>query len=72
MTILRECRHCKRAPINVRVTIPADLSYTHRERLADKGIDFCIASIVKALEDGGVFMRGSCCGHGGGIGDIHL
>jgi hypothetical protein len=45
------------------VTIPSDLSYTGKERRTYKAIDSCIASIVKALEKGGVKMRASCCGH---------
>lgn len=56
----------------VLVTIPADLSYTGKERKAIKGIDKCIAPIVRALENGGVKMRGSCCGHGKTDGHIHL
>ena len=47
----------------VLVTIPPDLSYTGKERKAVKAIDSCIASLVKALEDGGIKMRASCCGH---------
>ena len=47
----------------VLVTIPSDLSYTGKERKAVKAIDSCIASLVKALEDGGIRMRASCCGH---------
>ncbi len=28
-------------------------------------IDKCIASIIKALNEGGVLTKSSCCGHGG-------
>lgn len=56
----------------VEVTIPADLSYTGKERKAEKGIDACIASIVKALEQAGIKMRASCCGHGKTHGEIVL
>lgn len=35
-------------------------------------IDSCIAPIVKALNDGGVMTRNSCCGHGRGAGKIDL
>jgi hypothetical protein len=35
-------------------------------------IDSCIAPIVKALNDGGVLTRNSCCGHGKGPGKIDL
>lgn len=54
------------------VKIQADLSYTEKERWDWKKIDSCIAPIVKALQEGGIDMRGSCCGHGRWLGDIHL
>jgi len=54
------------------VKIPADLSYTGKERWTKKGIDRCIAPIVKALQEGGIDMRGSCCGHGKKDGEIYL
>lgn len=53
------------------VKIPADLSSTGKEKWRWMRIDDCIARLVKALQTGGVDMRGSCCGHGGD-GDIHL
>jgi hypothetical protein len=56
----------------VRVKIATDLSYTHQERWAEKGIDSCIAPIVKALQDAGIDMRGSCCAHNKGVGSIDL
>ena len=56
----------------VRVRIPEDLSCTGKSYLRTMKIDSCIAPIVKALQDGKVDMRGSCCGHGKGLGDIHL
>lgn len=56
----------------VRVKVQAELSHTGEERWADKGIDSCIASIVKALQDAGIDMRGSCCGHGKQDGEIVL
>jgi len=40
--------------------------------IIEKPIDSCIASIVKALDDGGIFMSGSCCGHGKNDGIILL
>lgn len=54
------------------VTIPAHLSHTGIERKAEKGIDACIADIVKALNSGGVVTIGSCCGHGKSDGSILL
>jgi hypothetical protein len=56
----------------VEVTIPADLSHTGKAFKKKVGIDKCIAPIVKALEQGGIKMRGSCCGHGKTNGHIHL
>lgn len=35
-------------------------------------IDKCIASIVRVLEENGVRMLASCCGHGKGDGSILL
>ncbi len=56
----------------VDVTIPADLSHTGEARKAPKGVDTCIAPIVKALEEAGIVMRSSCCGHGEQLGVIML
>jgi len=56
----------------VKVTIPADLSHTEKEFIKDVKIDKCIAPIIRALEQGGIKMRGSCCGHGKYDGNIHL
>ena len=57
---------------DVRVWIPADLSATGKARWRTKPIDSCIADVVKALQDGGINMRGSCCGHGTDFGNIIL
>ena len=54
--------------ILVKVTIPADLSYTKQVRTDEKPIDKCLADIVNALQKSGIFMRSSCCGHGKGKG----
>lgn len=56
----------------IMVKIPADLSSTEREKWRFMKIDKCIAPIVRALQEGGIDMRGSCCGHGKTVGDIHL
>lgn len=56
----------------VRVYVPADLSATGRARWREKPIDSCIADIVEALQNGGINMRGSCCGHGDYFGVIIL
>ena len=56
----------------VLVHIDADLSYTGKERRVWASIDKCIAPIVRALQRGGINMRGSCCAHGKGPGQIDL
>ena len=47
-----------------RVRIPAHMSYSGETRWADKLIDICLADIVKALVDAGIYTNGCCCGHG--------
>jgi hypothetical protein len=56
----------------VPVTIQAHLSCTGEERKKVAKIDRCIAPIVEALEQGGIMMLASCCGHGKAVGHIHL
>lgn len=54
----------------VRVKITAERSHTDKAYYRDMPIDKCIAPIVRALQEGGIDMNGSCCGHGrceGGI-----
>lgn len=56
----------------VRVKIPAHLAaagFAYRKKVA---IDSCIAEIVEALQDGGIDMTASCCGHGKAKGRIDL
>jgi hypothetical protein len=36
------------------------------------GVDSCIATLVQALNNGGVETTASCCGHGRGDGRIDL
>lgn len=43
---------------------------TIRQGIAE--IDKCIAPIIKALNDGGVITKGSCCGHSEVMGYIRL
>jgi len=68
----RPCKNCGELPILIKVKIPADLSSTGEEKWKMAQIDACIVPIVKALQEGGIDMRGSCCGHGIIDGDIHL
>jgi len=58
--------------IDLSVTVPASLSYTGATRRAIKGVDACLAPLVKALNDGGIATISSCCGHGKQDGTILL
>jgi hypothetical protein len=58
--------------ILLRVPIPANLSYTKKSRWEEKGIDRCIAPIIQALNDAGIYTASCCCGHGKGDGTIIL
>ena len=58
--------------VNLRVPIPASCSHTGEFRWDSKPIDRCIAAIVVALNNGGLYTGGSCCGHGKGPGCISL
>lgn len=61
-----------RDTVSITVHIDGDLSCTGVEKWRECKIDRCIAPLVKALQEGGINMRGSCCGHGKGHGDIQL
>lgn len=56
----------------VRVKVLARLSYTGEDRWVVKPVDRCLTDIVSALQSGGIDMVSSCCGHGGGAGEIML
>ena len=56
----------------LKVKIPADLSHTGKAYWGHKAIDRCIAPIVKALTNDGIYTAGSCCGHGKNNGYIAL
>ena len=60
----RPCKKCGKKPVIMMVPIPAFLSGTGRFRWAKKPVDGCIAQIVKALNDAGIYTSGCCCGHG--------
>lgn len=46
------------------VPVPANLSHTGEFHWAEKGIDRCLAPIVQALNDAGIYTANCCCGHG--------
>jgi len=56
----------------LRVPVPAALSHTGAFRWAEKAVDRCIAPIVQALNDAGIYTANSCCGHGQADGEIIL
>jgi hypothetical protein len=56
----------------VPVKIAPDLSHTGESYWKLMGIDSCIADLVRALQEGGINMRSSCCGHGKSNGEIIL
>jgi len=64
------CRYGDTVPVCVK--IPADLSHSGKSYWRAMKIDRCIAPIVKALQEGGIDMRASCCGHGKTDGKINL
>ena len=58
--------------VELNVPIPAGLSHTGEPRWALKKVDACIAPIIAALNDAGIYTASSCCGHGKGNGEILL
>jgi hypothetical protein len=67
-----DIKMCQDEYEKVNVKIPVDLSSTGEVKWKQANIDKCIAPIVKALQEGGINMRGSCCGHGHQEGQIIL
>lgn len=66
------CALCGRQSVPLRVNIPASLSHTGMSRWDVKGIDTCLATIVRALNDAGILTSACCCGHGRSDGTIIL
>lgn len=58
--------------VELLVPMPAELSHTKEFRWAIKGVDACIAPIVQALNDAGIYTANCCCGHGKEPGEIIL
>lgn len=54
------------------VPMPPDLSHTGALRWDWKGVDRCIAPIVRALNNAGIYTANCCCGHGDVLGSIIL
>lgn len=49
--------------VMLKVKMSAKRSYTGKERWDIRGIDKCIAPIIKALTEAGIYTDGCCCGH---------
>jgi hypothetical protein len=58
--------------VDVKVPIPAGLSHTGEFRWDTKPVDRCMAPLVEALNDAGIYTSSSCCGHGQYQGNILL
>ena len=58
--------------VNQMVLVPATLSCTGKSRWVIKAVDSCIADIVQALNDAGIYTANCCCGHGSRRGEIIL
>jgi hypothetical protein len=56
------CEHGDTVPVEVKVV--AGVSHSGRDEWKVKPIDRCLSDLVRALQDGGIDMLGSCCGHG--------
>lgn len=63
------CEHGTTTPVEVMIV--SGLSHTGFARRAVVEIDSCISALVRALDQAGIIMRSSCCGHGKG-GEIVL
>ncbi len=57
---------------SIRVLIPENSSCTGYAHWTEKAIDTCIADIVAALIQAGIYTSGCCCGHGKEPGNILL
>lgn len=56
----------------VKVKILGNLAFSGKSYWINVPVDKCIAPIVKALQEAGINMLGSCCGHESGVGKIVL
>ena len=64
------CKHGDE--VLLRVPVPANLSHTGEMCWDTKAVDACIAPIIQALNDAGIYTAGCCCGHGETDGNIIL
>lgn len=54
------------------VPVHGDDAYEHTLLWKRKPVDFCLVSLVKALNSSGLLTRSCCCGHGKRPGSIVL
>ena len=66
------CAHGDTVPVHVHRPEMVVQGVTFPARWSVAPIDRCIAPIVAALVNGGVYTIDSCCGHGRGPGSIIL
>lgn len=60
----RACANCGQEPLSLRVPVGWDKSRLVVTRWKDRFVDACIASVVMAFNNGGIFTSNCCCGHG--------
>lgn len=58
--------------VEVVVRVPSEQSSMGKDKSKLTKIDSCIADLVRALQEAGIDMKGSCCGHGEYLGYIWL
>jgi hypothetical protein len=68
----RPCAYCGEKQTSMLVKIPAKYASNGQEKLKLVGIDYCIAPLIKVLNDGGISTVACCCGHGKNHGVISL
>ena len=61
------CNKCKEIPV-----IHSGSPYAENYNGKQYQVDHCISNIVKALNDGNIKTKCSCCSHGKGLGNIML
>lgn len=66
------CLDCSKDVVPVMVKVRGNLAAEGVDTWKIKHIDKCVAPIVKALQEGGIDMLSSCCGHGLNVGAITL
>lgn len=58
--------------VDLLVPVPAHLSHTGELYWKTAAVDACLAPVVQAFNNIGIFTAGCCCGHGKEFGSIIL